>query len=180
MANHVLSLEVPTVMNTCILSIMDTSVYNASVPVTCETLNITVPGYGYSTQFNVSQLFSNVFTACDLQIQTALCGEQYAPLPDGLYVIKYSVSPNDVVYVEYNHLRITTALTKWRKAMCSLDLPACEPPQKIKEKLETLRLIRVYLEAAKAKAEDCLEAQNAMTVYNYAMKLLNKFDCKNC
>ena len=38
----------------------------------------------------------------------------------------------------------------------------------------------MYLDAAKAKVEFCLEAQQGMTLYNYAIKLLNKFDCKNC
>jgi len=180
MANHVLSLEVPTVMNTCILNINDTSVYANNVPITCETLNVTVPGYGYSNQIDVVAGFSAILTACDLQLQTNQCGQQYAPLPDGLYIIKYSVSPNDIVYVEYNHLRITNALNRYNKALCSLDLAACDPPAKVKEKLEKLRIIRMYLDAAKAKVEFCLEAQQGMTLYNYAIKLLNKFDCKTC
>ena len=52
MANHVLSLEVPTVMNPCILKIFDTSVYTPLIPITCPTLNITVPGFGYSNQID--------------------------------------------------------------------------------------------------------------------------------
>jgi hypothetical protein len=44
MANHVLSLEVPTVMNTCILSINDTSVYANNVPIACETLKCNSTG----------------------------------------------------------------------------------------------------------------------------------------
>ena len=52
MANHKLSLEVPTVMNSCIISIMDTSVYADIVPVTCPTLNVTVPGFTYSVQID--------------------------------------------------------------------------------------------------------------------------------
>jgi hypothetical protein len=50
MANHVLSLEVPTVMNTCVLKYIDTSVYSDLIPVNCPTLNITVPGFAYSVQ----------------------------------------------------------------------------------------------------------------------------------
>ena len=180
MANHVLSLEVPTVMNTCIMSLFDTSVYAATVPVTCETLNITVPGYGYSNQINVSQGFNAILTACDLQLQTAGCGTQYAELPDGVYIIKYSVSPNDVVYVEYNHLRITKALNRYNAALCSLDLAACQPPVKVQQQLEKLRVIKAYLDSAKAKVEFCQDAQKGMTLYNYAIKLLNKFDCKHC
>ncbi len=108
MANHVLSLEVPTVMNTCILKIMDTSVYSDLLPVTCPTLNVTVPGFNYSNQLEGAQMVEFVasgnitLTACDLQLQTTNCGTQYANLPDGIYIIKYSVSPNDQVFVEYN------------------------------------------------------------------------------
>lgn len=180
MANHVLSLEVPTVMNTCILSINDASIYASNVPITCPTLNVTVPGYSYSIQLDVVENFSAILTACDLQIQVIGCGEQYGELPDGIYIIKYSVSPNDLVYVEYNHLRITKALNRYNVALCNLDLAACEPPAKVQERLEKLRMIRMYLDAAKAKVEFCLEPQKGMTLYNYAIKLLNKFDCKTC
>jgi hypothetical protein len=180
MANHVLSLEVPTTMNSCILPINDTSVYSNIVPITCETLNVTVPGFTYSNQIDVTSGFSYILTACDLQLQTTGCGEQYAELPDGIYIIKYSVSPNDVVYVEYNHLRITKALIRYNKALCNLDLAACDPPVKVKEKLEKLRMVRMYLDAAKAKVEFCHEPQKGMTLYNYAIKLLNKLDCINC
>jgi hypothetical protein len=180
MANHVLSLEVPTVMNNCILSINDTSVYADLVPVTCATLNVTVPGFAYSNQIDVTPGFNQILTGCDLQLQTTNCGTSYVPLADGIYIIKYSVSPNDVVYVEYNHLRITQALIRYNKALCGLDLAACEPPVKTQQKLEKLRMIKMYLDAAKAKVEFCHEAQKGMTLYNYAIKLLNKFDCKNC
>jgi hypothetical protein len=180
MANHVLSLEVPTTMNACILPINDTSVYSDIVPITCETLNVTVPGFGYSNQIDVTSGFSEILTGCDLQLQTTGCGEQYVELPDGLYIIKYSVSPNDLVYVEYNHLRITKALIRYNKALCNLDLVTCEPTAKVKEKLEKLRMVRMYLDAAKAKVEFCHEPQKGMTLYNYAIKLLNKLDCVNC
>ena len=180
MANHVLSLEVPTVMNSCIMKLFDTSVYTPLLPVTCPTLNITVPGFGYSVQIDTTENFAETITACDLQLQSTQCGEVYAELPDGIYIIKYSVSPNDLVYVEYNHLRITKALTRYNKAMCDLDLAACDPPAKVKEKLDKLMMIRMYLDAAKAKVEFCHEPQKGMTLYNYAIKLLNKLECINC
>jgi hypothetical protein len=180
MANHVLSLEVPTVMNPCIMSIHDTSVYSDIVPITCETLNVTVPGFQYSNQFDVTAGFTKIITACDLQLQAGDCGEKYANIPDGIYIIKYSVSPNDLVYVEYNHLRITQALIKYNKILCDVDVAACDPPFIIKEKLEALRLIFMYLQSAKSKVEYCHEPQKGMSLYNYALKLLNKLDCINC
>jgi len=53
MANHVLSLEVPTVTNTCVMKIFDTSVYQTSspnIPIVCPTLTITVPGFSTSVE----------------------------------------------------------------------------------------------------------------------------------
>jgi hypothetical protein len=180
MANHILSLEVPTVMNSCIMKIFDTSVYSDLIPVTCPTLNITVPGFGYSVQLETTQDFADTITACDLQLQTTDCGTVTVDIPDGVYIIKYSVSPNETVYVEYNHMRITQALNKYYNVLCDVDANACDPPFKIKQKLEELRLIFMYLQAAKGKVEFCHEPQKGMSLYNYAMKLLNKMTCTNC
>ena len=188
MANHVLSLEVPFVMNSCILKIFDTSVYTVSplLPVTCPTLNITVPGFSYSNQIEGAVMTDFVtsghitLTACDLQLQTTQCGTQYVDLPDGIYIIKYSVSPNDQVFVEYNYMRITQAMNKYYNVLCDVDAAACEPPLKVKQRLEELRLIRMYLDAAVSKVETCHEPQKGMSLYNYAMKLLNKMTCTHC
>ena len=180
MANHILSLEVPTVMNPCILKIFDTSVYSDLIPVTCPTLNITVPGFGYSVQLDVTENFAETITACDLQLQTVDCGTVNVDIPDGVYIIKYSVSPNETVFVEYNHMRITQALNKYYNVLCDVDAAACDPPFKIKQRLEELRLIFMYLQASKGKVEFCHEPQKGMSLYNYAMKLLNKMTCTNC
>ena len=45
-------------MNTCILSIFDTSVYSELIPVSCPLLTITVPGFAYSVQIPVSPNFN--------------------------------------------------------------------------------------------------------------------------
>ena len=167
-------------MNSCILKIFDTSVYSDLIPVTCPTLNITVPGFGYSVQLDTTQDFVETITACDLQLQTTDCGTVTVDIPDGVYIIKYSVSPNETVYVEYNHMRITQALNKYYNVLCDVDANACDPPFKIKQRLEELRLIFMYLQAAKGKVEFCHEPQKGMSLYNYALKLLNKLTCTNC
>lgn len=173
-------------MNSCVLKIFDTSVYAVPLTVTCPTLNITVPGFGYSNQIEGAVMTDFVnsghitLTACDLQLQTTNCGTQYVDIPDGIYIIKYSVSPNDQVYVEYNHMRITQAMNKYYNVLCDIDVNACDPPAKIKQKLEELRLIKMYLEASVSKVEFCHEPQKGMSLYNYAMKLLNKMTCTTC
>lgn len=190
MAQHVLSLEAPDTMNKCILRIVDTSVYNQDIPIKCPVLWVTVPGFNYSVQFTddaevgnpiqINPGFIVNLTACDLEIQSLNCGTVYNDLPDGIYAIKYAVSPVEHVYVEYNHLRITKALHKYQAILCDLDLAACDPPTSVKEKLNKLRLIRMYLDAAKAQVEYCLQAKKGMELYNYAVKLLDKLSCSTC
>lgn len=183
MAQNVLSLEVPDTMNKCILRVVDTSIYNPQKVPTCPLLEITLPGFNTPVQFTDSTIqlgFILNLTACDLGLQTSGCNTTFNNLPDGIYIIKYSVSPNDIVYVEYNHLRITCALTKVQAIYCDLDLAACDPPATVKEKLNQIRLIQQYLYAAKAQVEFCHQPSKGMELYRYAVKLLDKLDCTSC
>ena len=184
MANHVLSLEAPDTLNKCILRVVDMSVYNPLSPPVCPRLLITIPGFDVPVSFNDTQItpgFMLNLTACDLELQTKGCGTTFDDLPDGIYILKYSVSPNDLVFVEYNHLRITKALWMIQCLLCDLDLGACDPPESIKAKLNQLNWIRRYLDAAKAQVEFCHHPAKGMELYRYAVKLLNKLACNtNC
>jgi hypothetical protein len=158
-------------------------VYNTTVSIKCPILEITLPGFNVPVQFGEQDLspgFDLNLTACDLEIQSANCGTSYNDLPDGIYIVKYSVSPNDVVYVEYNYLRITKSLNKLRAIYCDLDLGTCDPPTQVKQQLQQLGLIESYLKAAKAKVETCHEPQKGIDLYTYAVKLLDKFTCTTC
>lgn len=180
MAKHVLSLEVPDTLNKCILRVVDTSVYSSDIAVTCPLLQITVPGFIHPVNFTEPQIlpgFIANITACDLGLQSSECGTTFYDVPDGIYIIKYSVEPKNLVYVEYNHLRITTALNRVRAIYCELDLGACEPPTNIMNKLNQLRLVEQYLSAAKAYVEDCHNPKKGMELYTYAMKQLDKLSC---
>ena len=66
------------------------------------------------------------------------------------------------------------------EVICELDVAACDPISETKQKLMDLRLVKMYLEAAKAKVEVCHEPIKGMELYTYAMKLLSKFDCSSC
>lgn len=183
MANHVLSLEAPDTLNLCQLRIVDTSVYNSDVTIKCPLLQVTLPGFKYAVQFQEpvsSPGFMLNLTACDLEVQHKNCGTTFNSLPDGIYVIKYSVSPNEHVYVEYNHLRITKALRRYKDILCDIDLGPCAPDATTQKKLIALNEISMYLEAAKAKVEICHEPHKGMELYKYAVKLLDKFECRSC
>lgn len=183
MAQHVLSLESPDTLNKCILRLVDTSVYNSQVVTKCPLLQVTLPGFNVPVQFDETQIqpgFNLNLTACDLDLQVNQCGTVYNDLPDGIYILKYSVSPNELVYVEYNHLRITCALYKLQQIYCDLDLGTCDPPDRITDILDQLTMIQHYLNAAKAQVEFCHQPSKGMELYRYAMTLINKIMCTSC
>lgn len=176
-----LSLEAPDVLTPCILRLVDTSTYNEDLPAKCAQLQITPPGF--SNSFFVDNVYPEYMlnlTACDIKIQKDNCGTVFNDLPDGVYVIRYSVSPNDTVFVEYNHLRITKALIKLKNAYCDLDIGACGVSDKFKKNFDILGDLYNYLYAAKAKVEFCREAKQGMDIYKFVLEELKKVTCKNC
>ncbi|BCV01356.1 MAG: hypothetical protein CM15mV42_0320 [uncultured marine virus] len=123
MANkHILSLEVSPVSNCEILCIKDTSQYTSDLSIDCEELLITPPGFNSPSLIKVQHGFDLCLNSCALDIQQTNCGDHRSHVPDGIYIIRYSVSPTDKVYVEYNHLRVTSLLTKYYKVLCDIDM----------------------------------------------------------
>jgi len=178
MAKHTLSLEIPDTLNKCIIRIIDTSIYSEDVPVECPKLQITPPGFYQSYEVpNLTENFTENITACDMGLQIYNCGQIIQDLPDGIYVVRYSVSPNEYVYVEYNHLRITNALNLINQILCCMDLAACEPQKPIKDKVRELQLLQTQLQAAKVEVEYCHHPTKGMDMYNYVYKKLKKLAC---
>jgi hypothetical protein len=177
---HQLFLDIPYTANPRLIRIMDSSIYTDKLPVNCETLQITVPGFNVPKTITVDSAFNSVFNACDLGLQTQYCGNVSNIIPDGIYIIRYSVSPNDEVYVEYNHLRVTQFLNDYYQKLADVELSACEPSTDVKAELTELRLIKSFIDAAKAKVEYEHDNQEAMNILEYAQKRLQKLDSSKC
>ena len=184
MATNKLSLNIPDIMTDCILRIEDTSVYEPLMPYNCPTVQIMVPGFStYKTLDNtttpvIGKGFILNLTACNLNLQTSDCGSIYNSIPDGVYTVKYSIQPNDRLYVEYNHLRVTALKRQLQKQLCSLNMAGCEPSVEVMAKFNELMKISGYIDAAKAKVEYCHNVDQGMLIFNYAKKLLDKFSCQ--
>ncbi len=183
MQSHKLGLEVLETSNEKLLRLVDMSVYNQNLGVTCAEILITAPGYQFSSSVDplrLTQGFNLVLTACDLEIQNNNCDSEFHNIPDGVYAIKYSVSPNEYTDVTLQHLRIVQATKRMRKIYCDIDLGACMVMDDKKKTLLDLRLIGDYFQAAKAKVEVCGKLSQGVTIYKYALKMLDKIDCKSC
>ena len=181
-SRHILSLEIPTVSNCELLCIKDTSQYSKELAIDCEELLITLPGYSVPVLIKVDNGFDMCLTACTLALQTDNCGTTQAQIPDEIYIIKYSVSPNSKVYVEYNHLRVTKLLTTYYEVLCDLNVQPCQPDINKQELLSEMYYIRTMIDAAVSNVEYCQSSAQGMQLYNYAKQRLNKISCPsgNC
>ena len=59
-------------------------------------------------------------------------------------------------------------------------MAACEPQADVKAKLEELRLIKSFIDAAKAKVEYCQDLQKGNDLLTYAKKRLDKYSSGHC
>jgi hypothetical protein len=160
-SKHQLSLELPDTNNIKVLRLFDTSLYAPDLAVDCGTLRITSPGFNLPVAIEILKGFNIVLNACSLGLQRTSCQDASQPLPDGIYVI--------------NHLRTTQTTNKYFNLLCDLEMSGCEPGADIKEKLEELRLIKSFIDAAKAKVEYGHEPQAGMELLIYAQKRLNRY-----
>jgi hypothetical protein len=106
------------------LAIADTSVYDTDPPVvSAPTMQITVPGYTspVAIPFNVQQINTYNSTILGLTVFPAT-----APLPDGVYFMRYSVAPATVNYVEKNIMRTAAIQEKFDSAFMKLDMMECD------------------------------------------------------
>jgi len=171
---HQLSLELPESNNIKVFRVFDTSIYATGMTIDCGTLRITSPGFNLPVSIETLPNFNLVLSACSLGLQRTSCGENFQNIPDGIYVINYSVSPNSSVFVEYNHLRTAQTMNQYYNILASLELAACDPEPEIKEKLAELRMIKSFIEAARGKVEYAHEPEAGMELFSYAKKRLSK------
>lgn len=179
-AKHILSLEVLDVSNPEVFAIKDTSKYAPNLEVDCPEVLITPPGFNKPALIKVAEGFDLVLETCSLGIQTTDCNSSRQTLPDGLYIIRYQVSPHSKSYVEYNHLRITNIMKTYYDKLCKLDLQACEPSFETDKLMDEMKDVKLFIDAAKAKVEYCMSPSAGLELYTFAKSKLNKIICSNC
>lgn len=175
MSKHFLSLTIPSTYNPKVINVIDESIYADDIPVSCGKLEIYPPGYNTPAVIDTLQGFNLRIGACLLGIQTTNCGHIQYDLSDGIYIIRYSVAPNEKVFVEYNYLRITSILNAYYQLLSQTMLSPCQPEEKTVNDLEELHLIKCYIDVAKAKVEVDHEPQDGLDLLVYARRRLEKF-----
>jgi hypothetical protein len=154
---------------------MDASTYPTDPPdVESPSIKITVPGFGDTIlPFDVNAF--NLYTTANLGI-TEVGSEQ--PLPDGIYRLRYSVSPANVNYVEKTIMRTEKIQEKFNRAFLQLDLMECDGAIKTQSSV-TLNSINFFIQGSIAAGNNCAEYE-ANKLYTQADNMLNNFLKSNC
>ena len=203
---HQLSLNIVDGCNPNNFTIIDTSTY-ASIPIDCPTLAITIPGtsgpvyYSQGTLpapgasstdvYNLLPTNPNpytgnpkfVFTIDGVFLNLQSSSQTLQPLQDGIWTIEYCVKPCAITGVKYYYLRTTQALHKYASLLCKLRLSDCLPSEETLRAIDQLHVIKMYLDAAKAKVETCHAPKEGQAMYDYAIKLMNNWEktcCSTC
>lgn len=172
--------EIPS--NDCkFLRIADNSYYNPNVTIENPILEITVPGFDCAAILTVSPGFNQLLNSSTLKIAGSTAFGSLLVLPDGPYYIRYSIKPNDKLFVNYTLFRVCQITQRYLKAVCSLFDGQCEISKAdFEKKRKDLIWIKELIDASKAMAEECGEATKAIELYNEANRLLTGINDCGC
>lgn len=172
-------LEIQEIPASCkVIKLIDTSSYNTDIPVENGVLEVTPPGFSCPVTFTVDQGFSIVINSGTLHIAPAVTQEDLIDLSDGVYHYKYSIKPNDKVFVEYSAMRNCALLQKYYYRICTLFSDRDRITRKeFEETRRHLIWIKELIDASKYKVEECGDEVAGIDMYNEANRLLDKRIC---
>jgi len=175
MATLKLDIFVLQTYNVTTLAIVDASVYPTDPPnVVTPSIKITPPGFN-SVEIPFIVEDYNLFNSFKLGISPE--GVDY-PLPDGVYQMRYSVSPSLTTYVDKSFMRIDAIQEKYDTAFMRLDLMECD--QKIKEQAKVeLSTIYFLIQGSISAANNCAITESEK-LYVKASSLLDRFVSSGC
>jgi hypothetical protein len=174
-----LSLAFPEINSVEHLYVVDTSYYNDNLPVTGQTLEILGPGRNEPVVKYIKQKhFSVVFNSTSLGITPK--GVQ-SELPDGVYEIHYSISPNDKLWVTYYFAKADAIKERLYKKYCA-QFSGNKSKKAQESALKKLDYIEQLIKAYKAQAEFLADKEKAIELYQEADRLLDQIesDCSHC
>jgi len=177
MAEPKLNLLFPETHDAKSLLIADISLYPVPYSIVNPTIEITVPGFNVVTLAFTAQGFT-VYNSMSLQITCSDLDCETIDLPDGIYNVKYSITPAYRYFVNKSFLRVNKLQEKFDKVYLKLDFMQCDQAIK-QEDFELLNTIQTYINGAIAAANNCLDTL-AMKLYGKASEAIDDFVNHRC
>jgi len=151
------------------IGIGDFSQYPEGFTPSSPTIEITPAGFPTkSLSFVPNNL--NVYNSTNLGLTCE--EEKELPIPDGIYLLKYSIAPAYENFVERAILRTDLIQEKFDIAFMKLDMVECDRTLKVQQKID-LDTVEYFIECAIAAANQCAN-EKSIELYNQADKLLNR------
>jgi len=174
-----LDIYIEKILNPKLLIVKDASWYNPDIAVTNAKLDLQYPNSLDYVNIPVGKNFTYVINSNTIGLTNVTRTDALSELPDGLWTIKYSICPNDELFVEYTFLRNVKQLIKFHNLYCQIEIEKCNKKNYL-EDLKTIRSIKDIIDAAQYMADDCGKYEKAIELYDYADGLLSEFtkDCK--
>ncbi len=183
MSQHILSLDIPTTTNPKTFRIVDTSEYIPGITPTNCFVQILPPASTTARQYAVQPGFNLIVNASNLRIARAKKASDLVDLPDGIYTIKYSVTPNDKNYVEYYYLHNAGQYQRYIALICDLySKRKFIPYKEFATRRNELWKVGKVIKDAKSLVEDCGKDRDGLNLYREATELLDSYqtNCHDC
>jgi len=177
MAEPKLNLLFPETHDAKSLLIADISKYPVPYTIVNPTIQITVPGFNVLTLPFTAEGFT-VYDSMSLEITCSDLDCDTIDLPDGIYYVKYSITPAYRYFVNKSFLRINKLQEKFDAVYLRLDFMQCDQAIK-QEDFDVLNTIQTYINGAVAAANNCLDVL-AMKLYGKALDAINDFVNHRC
>lgn len=176
-----LILEFPETNNVKTFRVLDCSAYNPDLTVTCGILEITPPGFNIPAVYDVKKEFDLIVNAGNLGLTKRPTYDNMPALPDGVYKIKYSISPNDKIWVEYNYFRMQALNKIYIAEICKLFKDRCDfSDSEFAQIRKTLVWVKELMDAAKFNVEDKNDISAGVGFYNEAKSILKGLNGETC
>ena len=156
--------------NAYTIGIADLSQYPTGFPIVAPTLQIAPPGFPtVALPFTASSM--SILNSENLGLSIA--GQDQVKLPDGIYRIKYTITPANIHFIEKTFMRTDAIQERFDNAFMTADF-SCADRHFSKAQRDKLDEIYFLIQEAIAAANKCANTL-AMNLYNQASKLLDRF-----
>lgn len=127
--------------------------------------------------FHVQKNFSLTLNSSNLGYKRVADKSLLVDIPDGIYEIKQSYTPNIHTLVHFYHLRTAALTLKYIEMLCKHFDNECKKDERTYNE-ETLFLskIKQYIEAAEYMVSEKHDKLSGIKFYNQAVELLKQFE----
>lgn len=152
------------------VSVADVSFYPTGFNKTNPSIEITMPGFAVKVlAFTPSSI--QVYNSNTLGITCDGC--DFIPLPDGIWTVRYSVSPSFEYYIQKTFLRVDSLYQRFDAVYMKMDFMQCNDAIRLEDR-RILESIETFIEGAIAAANKCANSL-AMDLYVKASQMIDGF-----